>query len=711
MTPHCLTLVFSLACTSLASAQSDDTLRWWPPQDRPAQMAMESALSAVPTGPSLRTYHELFASEPHVAGTEGDLRNIERLTKAFVELGLEVHVHEFWAYLAYPEDAAVEVIGAGADGANLSLSLKERDLAEDSYDDDPALTIGWNAYSGSGDITASIVYVNYGTREDFQALAKLGIDLNGKILLARYGGNFRGYKAKFAEAAGAAGLIIFTDPKDSGFVKGDVYPEGGWANDSYIQRGSIKALDYSGDPLTPFEPATEDARRRNINSVALPKIPVQPIGYGAAQEILSRMNGDPLPEEFKERWQGGLPMEYKLSGGDLRVRLMVKQNRKVTRTANVLAELPGAIFPDEKIYIGCHHDAWCHGAGDPLAGTMLLYEAAKSFVQAMKDGHRPARTIVFANWGAEEFGIIGSTEYVEQYRDELTDQVIAYINLDAATMGPNFHSSASPSLKQLIMDVTKLVPQAGAEEGTKVFDAWRGEKDEPSIGNLGGGSDHIGFYCHLGIPSCGIGSGGAPGTAYHSNYDNIAWYQKTVGEDYEPAIMLTRVVNRLAARLANAPILPLDMARYAKDGRTHLHDLAARAKKLEFEADLLQLQEWLVGLQVKSQSIQEQLLEAIGTNLIPPNFQKQVNQRLFRLEKCWLSDEGLPERPWYRNLYAATDPYSGYAAWMLPALRYAIEAKDEVLVREQIDQYRIALRRLEQVMSEIPGLIPGRAFE
>ncbi|MCH7546048.1 MAG: M28 family peptidase [Planctomycetes bacterium] len=702
----CLFIASVVLITNTSHAQEDNSLRWWLPEDRAAQKELEAALNAVPTPASLRAYHELFASEPHLAGTPGDLRNIERLIDSFEELGLEVQVHEFWAYLAYPVEATVEIIGAGVDGGNLALPVHEKLLDEDPFDDHEDLLMGWNAYSGSGDVTAEVVYVNYGTIQDFKIISELGIDLTGRIALARYGGNFRGYKAKFAEKAGAIGLIIYTDPKDAGFSKGEVYPEGGWANESYIQRGSIKALDYQGDPLTPFEPATKNARRLSTDDIALPHIPVQPIGYGAAKQILLRMRGTPLSEDLAASWQGGFDFDYHLTGGSgLRVRLMVKQTRRIARSANVLATLPGAIFPDEKIYIGCHHDAWGYGAGDPLSGTMLVYEAAKSFAAAAKRGFRPARTIVFANWGAEEYGIIGSTEYVEQFRKELMSEVVAYINLDAATMGPNFHSSASPSLKQVIEDVTHLVPQAKSDDETPIFAKWLGDNDEPNFGNLGGGSDHVGFYCHLGIPSCSLGAGGAPGTAYHSNYDNIAWYQKVVGEDYEPALMLTRVVNLLAARLANATILPLNPVRYAVDGVAHLEALEKRAQELDFVVDLTSLRLPMEDCRQRANEVNEYLLDAIQRNALEASHIARINAALHAMEKTWMIQQGLPDRPWYRNLYAATDPNSGYAAWMLPALRRAIENRDADDLRTQITTYLEALKNLQSTLVDIEKAI------
>jgi N-acetylated-alpha-linked acidic dipeptidase len=290
------------------AVRADDTpppagLGGWPAADRASYAAYEAALNAAPTRDSLLATHQLLASEPHIAGTPGDLRNVERIAKAFEAMGLEVERHEFWAYLCRPVSAAVEVM----EPEHVTLLVREKPLAEDAFSGHPEQMIGWNAYSGSGDVTAGVVYANYGTKADFEKLRELGVDPKGKIVVCRYGGNFRGYKARFAQDAGAAGVIIYTDPADSGFAKGITYPEGGFANSTCIERGSIDTLPYPGDPLTPGREATEKAERLDPATIDLPKIPVQPISYGQAQEILQRMTGAGVPEKVAGRAAGRVP--------------------------------------------------------------------------------------------------------------------------------------------------------------------------------------------------------------------------------------------------------------------------------------------------------------------------------------------------------------------------------------------------------------------
>jgi N-acetylated-alpha-linked acidic dipeptidase len=408
----------------------------------------------------LAAFHELLASEPHVAGTPGDARTIARLRDELTRLGQgvpgwTVEVQEFYPLLSRPVKAKLEIVGvdvaapapASARRGVLPLAVTEPNLAIDPATAHADLDIAWNAWSGSGTVEAGVIYVNYGRREDFEQLAKLGVDPRGKIAIARYGGNFRGYKAKFAEAAGCVGLVIYTDPGDSGFAKGKTWPDGGsWANAECVQRGSLITLPYIGDPLTPGREATKDAPREPLESIALPRIPVQPIGYGAAREILSRMKGAESPKE----WRGALPCDYRLDDAQLKLHLEVEQTRAITPTANVIARLEGATNPRESVIVGAHHDAWCFGAADPLAGTICMLEAARTFATLARDGKRPDRSLVFCAWGAEEYGIFGSAEFVERDTAGLARDAVAYINLDMAAMGLKPGAAVSPTLRAAV---------------------------------------------------------------------------------------------------------------------------------------------------------------------------------------------------------------------------------------------------------------------
>jgi len=681
------------------------------PSEREAQQRYEAALNDVPRPASLRRLHEVLCAEPHPAGTAADARMISKLKRIFETWEVPVELHAIETLLAEPVSASVtlETFEVFADGQRtlaqldeqIELPVREPPVPGDSYSSHGDLRIGWNAYSGSGDVAGQVVYANYGTKEDFETLRELGVAIEGRIVLARYGRNFRGYKAKFAEQAGAAGLLIYTDPEDSGYMRGPVYPEGGWANEHYVQNGSIKTLDYPGDPLTPGVEAKpdDDVQRLDVAEVALPTIPVQPIGWAAAHEIMKRMNGRALPRAMRSNWQGGLPLSYRLTGGRaMRVRLSVQQQRRMARTANVLGVLRGAKYPEQMVIVGCHFDAWTFGAGDPHAGTIVLMEMARSFAAAADEGMRPARTIVFANWAAEEFGIIGSTEWAEAYRDDLTDGAVAYVNLDMAAMGPNFRASSAPALKSVIAGAAEVVPQAG-DARHMVFDAWTGQAEqEPSFGTLGGGSDHVGLYCHLGVPACGLGAGGSDGVSYHSNYDNLAWYRKVVGNDYEPALMLTRLGNVLVARLANADVLPLDPSRHAADMRTHLDAAHREAEQAGLTFDDTALRTAIDEYEAAADRVGGKLTLAVETSALSESDLVAINTMLLKLERCWIEPDGLADRPWYRNLFAATDPYSGYGAWMLPALRLGIDRAEPKMIEQAVRRYVAVFEEMTEQM-------------
>ncbi|MEO1130390.1 MAG: M28 family peptidase [Planctomycetota bacterium] len=693
--PAMLILILASAALSVQPRASSQGLWCVAPERRGEQVDFERSLNAAVDPANLSRLHALLAARPHRAGSAGDLQVIEILRSELEGMGLEVEVQWLDLYLAEPVAAELELqVLEGADiRERIALEMMELPVESDPFSADEELDFGWNAYAASGEASGEVVYVNYGRKEDFRQLAERGIDLTGKIAIARYGGNFRGYKAKFAEEAGAAGLVIFTDPKDSGYVRGLMYPEGGYATPTQIQRGSIKTLPYPGDPLTPGWAAVPEADRIDPDALeGLPSIPVQPIGWGAAQKILSRMQGQPVPHA----WQGGLPFNYRLTGGpDLHVRLAINQPRRLQRTANVVATLPGATHPDEEIVIGGHHDAWTHGAGDPLAGLIIVLETARVFAEQARAGRPPARTLRFAGWAAEEYGLIGSTEWVEAHRDRLRENCIAYFNLDMSAMGPRFWSSAAPVLKRVIVDAARDVPQAGAPE-VSVFERWSGSNDGawPSIGSLGGGSDHVGFYCHLGVPAASMGARGSRGVSYHSAYDTLAWYHQVVGDDYEPAAMIARVVNIAVARLANADVLPIDPARYEPDLRTEIDAIERRAASIDLDVDVAPLRVLVDAFAESASHLTTVLPRSAAGAATNPDAVERLNAELRSIERVWLDPDGLPERPWYQSLYVAPDQDSGYSAWMLPALRHAVERGDRDAFRERLSAYQRVLTEL-----------------
>lgn len=717
-------------------------LEAWPTEDAATQLAREARLLDAIAPERLAAWHDLVAGFPHVAGSAGDQRQIGALVEAFSALGLEVELHPFVAYLARPLEARLQLTSP----AQIDLSLKELALPGVPTSSAAGLDYGWSAYSGSGTVEAELVYANYGRKEDFEALARLGVDCTGRIVIARYGGNFRGYKAKYAEAAGAAGLVIYTDPRDSGYGKGLMWPEGGWANDSCIQRGSILTLPWIGDPLTPGVEATDDAARLAPESLALPTIPVQPIGWAAAVQLLGPMRGDSAPTD----WQGGLPLRYRLTGGpDVRARLTVRQERALTRTANVLATLRGRDAGERedplgpRVIIGCHHDAWGYGASDPTSGLIAVLEAARVFAEDARRHGPLRRSITFAAWGAEEFGIVGSGEYVEARRAELTRDGVLYINLDAASNGLDFSAAATPEARDLVTGALTRVPQprrraphegdagtAGDTDGDaggprandaslpieysgSVLETWapdaaRDPAVRASFGELGGGSDHAPFLALTGIPGVNLSAGGAPGTAYHSIYDDLTWYRSTVGSDYASARMIARAATIVAARAAESALAPISLSAGPRAASSHLAALAALAGEplapasadegaLPARAEFSATSARFDALAARCEALERALVD-LGPELAAREGHRRVVDELLRAwPRAWLDEAGLPGRPWFRNLYVAPDETSGYASWTLPGLRKAVLDRDAA-------QRVIEEERLRRVVTRLSAL-------
>lgn len=682
-----------LLVASTCSAQAQ-ALTGFRPSQETAQLACEAQLLDVPSPQAFRAHLERLTRDPHPTGSDANRQVAQYLTEIMEEAGLQVENYDYDLYLPSPEpDVDVALVTP----IRQPLNNQEYVLEEDRFSDHPGLKEGWNAFSGSGDVTAEVVYANYGRKEDFEQLAGLDVSVEGKIVVARYGGNFRGFKAKFAEARGAVGLIIYSDPANGGYVDGAAYPEGRHLNESTIQRGSVIALDYWGDPLTPMEPALPTSAGRQIDRLDpsetdLHTIPVTPLPYGAAQEILKRMDGEPVPQD----WQGGLPFTYRLEGGsDLTVRLRVDQPKALTRATNVVGTLEGSEFPGEWIILGAHYDAWTFGAVDPNSGTAMLLTLAEALGDLAEKGCRPRRTIKIAHWDAEEYGIIGSVEWVEQFSDELSKKAIAYINADAAVSGPAFSAASAPSLKGVITEATKAVAYPGTD--ASVHEHWRraSAADSAEIGNLGGGSDHVGFYTHVGVPSAGLSMSGAS-PIYHSAYDDFAWYERFADTSFVYGPTLARIDGIVSLRLANAEVLPYDVARYAADLQTHAAFIEQRAKEQGIDVDLSPLRAAIAELAEATAAFDVARNKYVSDPASPTEDLRQTNRALIGLEKAFIHSAGLQGRPWSRSLYASPDPFSGYASWMLPGLRYGVETGSADETSEWMPIYETAIENLTQ---------------
>jgi len=696
-------LVASLVAAERATGQSTlqiDAPVGFAAANAARQAFCEARFRALPSGDAFREHLRIITANPHPAGSAAQIEVGHYLGRVMKAAGMTVREHPYDVYLPQlTDDVEAHIVTPIA----MQLNNREAALPEDRFSGHPDLLNGWNAFSGSGDATGEVVYANYGTRADYRALDSLGISLEGRIVIARYGGNFRGYKVLFAEERAAAGVIMFNDAPE---VEEDPYPEGPMLNGEIIQRGSVLTLNWTGDPLTPFEPALPidgpvQVERLDPDEVGLHTIPVLPIGYNAASEILSRMTGEEAPEE----WQGGLDMPYRLTGGsELTVRVRVNQPKALTRAINVVGTFEGTDFPDEWIILGAHYDPWGFGAVDPNGGTAMLLTLAEALGQLAEEGCRPRRSILIAHWDAEEYGVIGSSEWVEEFIEPLTNGAVAYINADGAVSGPNFGSSSSPSLKQPILDAIRDTPYP--KEDRSIYEWWADQTEDgtPQMGNLGGGSDHIAFYTHAGIPSAGLSTGGRSGI-YHSNYDNFAWFERFGDSEWIYGPMLATADGLLAMRLANADILPYDVTRYAVDTRTHVNTLLEVAEQRRIPVDLSRLVDATTDLERAADALDEARAARIGRGPLGLGEAAQLNAGFIGLEKAWLDDRGLQDRPWSRSLYVSPDPFSGYASWMLPGIRYEIETDDPAEVPEWERRYVDAIERLTDRMDRLARAI------
>jgi N-acetylated-alpha-linked acidic dipeptidase len=654
--------------------QAQDALTGFVPNRVDAQTECEAQLLDLPAPETFRTHLETLTQTPHPSGTPANERVGDYIASAMQEAGLTVERYPYDLYMPQPasaHDTRVELVTP----LRMPLNRQEYILEVDRFTADPALGPGWNAYSGSGDVTGEVIYANYGRKEDFEQLAAMGVEFDGKIVIARYGGNFRGYKAKYAEEYGAAGLIMYSDPANGGYMNGLPYPEGRYISESTIQRGSV-LTPLGGDPLTPNGPSLPtdsdaDVERLDPDEADLPRIPVTPLPHASALEILGRMQGEAVPNG----WQGGLPFAYRVTGGpDLTVRLSVDQPKQLTRATNIVGRIEGTTFPDEWIILGSHFDAWTFGATDPNSGTAMLLTLADALGSLVDNGCQPRRSVLIAHWDAEEYGILGSTEWVEQLQDELATNAVTYINADGAASGTRFSAASAPSMKQPILDATRAVMQPPSDTSL-VYDAWQArapDADEPPLGNLGGGSDHVSFLTYVGIPSAQLTmSSWSP--IYHSNYDTFAWYEQFGDSTFTGGPALSKIDGVLTLRLANADVLPYDLPRYATDLTTHVESLEERADELGVTADFSALRAAIDELENVAAAFVEARDDRLSTGTLSEGRLEAINQDLIGLEKAFIYPEGLQERPRKRSLYVSPDPFSGYASWMLPGLRYEIE--------------------------------------
>jgi N-acetylated-alpha-linked acidic dipeptidase len=594
--------------------------------------------------------------------------------------------------------------------SRVSPTPKELSLAEPAMPEDPSSKL-WqyptvNGYSGEGDATAEVVYVNYGLIEDYAQLDSLGVSVRGKIAIARYGRSFRGIKAREAEKHGALALLIYSDPQDDGFVRGDVYPEGPMRPAFGVQRGSV--LNLNGDPTTPGYASKQGVPRTRAEQSGIPRIPVVPIGYGNAGELLRYVRGKDVPAT----WQGGLPFRYHLGPGPVRARVVVHDDR-ATRPLKPIHDTFGVVrgseYPNELVIIGGHRDGWGPGAADNVSGTVSVLEAARAIAAQVKAGTRPKRTIIFATWDAEEWGLIGSTEFVEDDSLRLSRDAVAYLNQDVAAQGTRFGGGGSPSLRATLRDVARAVPDPNGKGS--VYSEWRRanavpDSAEPAMGDPGGGSDFAGFYNHLGIPIADWGFGGSGGV-YHSQYDSYAWMTKFGDSDFRYHAAAAKVGVGMLLRLANADVLPYDYAEFARTMRQYVGPIDRRLRELSWRVTTSDLVAAIAQLEREGAQFNAARDSALRAAVAKPTLER-TNRALMQVERALTRPQGLKTRPWFRNLIYVADENNGYANLPLPSVNEAIRGGDETLTRRELEDLATRFAQAATALSSARAALLAR---
>ncbi len=644
------------------------------------QKQLEEKFLALPRPENAEKYLFKLTEEPHIAGSPESKAVAEYINSKYLEWGLDSKLVEYHVYLPYPKSVQVKMLAP--DTVALNLVEDSWRFDKDSYDSH-AVT-AFNAYSPSGDVTAQVVYVNRGLPDDYEALAELGVEVRGKIALARYGGSFRGVKAQVAEEHGAAGLIIYSDPADDGYMRGDIYPNGPMRPENAIQRGSLLYIfNYPGDPLTPGFASIKTAKRLKAEEArSITKTPTTPISYSQASLILKSLAGPEVPEG----WQGGLPFRYHVGPGPATVHIKLEMDYQVRPIYNVIAEIRGSAEPDKLVIIGNHHDAWVHGAVDPSSGTATVMEIGRSFGELLKTGWRPKRTIILAHWDAEEYGLIGSTEWVEEKKADLTKNAALYINIDSAVSGKNFDAGAVPSLDRFIQEVTKDVTDPKTQQ--TVFQRWwvnQNKKEykrlkqtvpdtaETKLDRLGSGSDYTAFLQHVGVPSLSMGFGGRYGV-YHSILDNFYWMKNWGDPTFEYHAAMSKIGGLMALRFAQADVYPFNYADYAEAIVKHFEELekSLKEKFLKVEIDLTVAKDKANEWKKACEGLNEKVKSALDSGAVPP----ELNSLLVQIERELLVEPGLPGRDWFKHRIYAPGFYTGYASKPLPGISEPADKAD-----------------------------------
>jgi N-acetylated-alpha-linked acidic dipeptidase len=739
-----LCAVLGLVVTALSpgARSADPPLLGFSAEASAAQRALEARFDEKLQAENLRAWLKRLAARPHAVGSPYGRENAEFLLSQFRSWGYDARIEQFDVLFPTPKTRLLEMTAPTRWKARLAEPVLKEDATSGQGTEQLPV---YHAYSVDGDVEAELVYVNYGVPADYEVLERYGVDVKGKIVIARYGGSWRGIKPKVAAEHGAIGCLVYSDPRDDGYFQGDVYPKGPWRMEHGAQRGSVADMPlFAGDPLTPGVAATKDAKRlERKDAPTLTKIPVMPLSYADAQPLLRALEGKVVPEE----WRGALPFTYHFGPGPTKVRLKLDFDWKLAPALNVIAVMKGALRPDEWVLRGNHHDAWVNGADDPVSGAVALLEEARVLGELAKGGARPRRTIVYALWDGEEPGLLGSTEWAEAHADELKAKAVAYVNSDSNARGFLYAGGSmtlEPFVDEIARDVQDPQTKVSVKERLRARQELTGSPEEAKearerttlrLSALGSGSDYTPFLQHLGVASLNIGFGGEDGGgSYHSIFDSIDHYTRFADPTFEYGVALAKVGGRTVLRLANAEVLPLDpvpiaetTARYAREVQKLAEDLRERTdevnrrvrEKVYSLADdpklalappkireavpfinFAPLQNAVARMQRSAADYKK----AAAQGTLSPADCDARNAAFIALERKLTRAEGLPGRPWFTHQVYAPGFYTGYGVKTLPAIREALEQRQWAQAAQQVE---LVARTLDGFSAELERLTPA----
>ncbi len=673
-----------------------------------AEIAREREMKAAPSAKLNEADFDVMTAEPHHTGSPYQIKLADYVADAFKGLGIDSTKYEYSVLLPWPGRRRIDVVAPDM----FKLQIEEEKIRGDQWADKPGILPAYNAYSPSGDVTGEIVYVNFGIPADYETLAKLGIDVKGKIVLARYGGSWRGIKPKVAAEHGAIACIIYSDPHEDGYFQGDVYPDGPFRGWGMIQRGSVMDMPrYPGDPSTPGRPSKPGIERLAMDKIeTFAPIPVQPMSYRDGIELLKRLKGPVAPEA----WRGSLPITYRIGPGPAKVHMSLQMDYGQRRLINVVGRITGSVAPDEWIIMGSHRDAWVYGASDSVSGHVSMMAVARAMSRMVSSGWRPRRSVLFISWDGEEQGLLGSTEWVEDLAIELHAKAAVYVNRDAGAGGVNFSGSAVHSLTPFLHELAQSILPEGAAK--TLYESWLERLREqspardgqpivtaPPVGALGSGSDYTAFLDHIGVASLDMGLNGRGGDgSYHSTYDNPTWFKKYIDPQFKYSVLASQVTGVALLRLADAEVLPFDYEAYGGQILDYVREIeqqaqkapAAGAKTVDFEGLSAAAQAFAnAGAELRMRG--EAMLDSGQPS---PAALADINRRLMMAERDLIEPAGLPDRPWYRHVIYAPGLYTGYGVKTIPGVREAVDAGNYTRAGEQAQIVIRALQRATRTL-------------